>query len=114
MDTLYPVIALFALAAIIGMYLLALVLQRKETPKAVALIHGLFAAVALVLLIIYNSRHPSLVESIVLFIIAALGGLVLITRDLMGKTVPKGLALVHGLIAMTGFVFLLVSTFARS
>jgi hypothetical protein len=113
MNTLYLIIALFALGAIMGMYLLALVLQRKETPKFVAFIHGAFVAVALVLLIVYNLKHPGLMESIVLFIVAALGGLVLIVRDLTGKPIPKWLAVVHGLIAVTGFVFLLVAAFVK-
>jgi hypothetical protein len=113
MNTLYLVIALFALGALIGMYLLSLVLQKKETPKAIALIHGLFVAVALVLLIVYTSNHPGPIESIVLFVLAALGGLVLFIRDLTGKPLPKWLALGHGLIAVAGFIFLLVFAFGH-
>src|SRR4051812_4746170 len=112
MNTLYLIIGMFALGALIGMYLLALVLQKKETPKFVAFIHGLFVAAALILLIVYNSKHgPGLMESIILFVIAALGGLTLITRDLTGKSLPKWLALGHGLIAVAGFIFLLVFAF---
>jgi hypothetical protein len=114
MNTLYLIIGLFALGALIGMYLLALVLQKKETPKFVALIHGLFVATALILLIVYNVKYgPGLMESIVLFVIAALGGAVLIVRDLTGKPIPKWLALAHGLIAIAGFVYLLVYAFSR-
>ncbi len=113
MNTLYLIIALFALGAIIGMYLLALVLQKKETPKFVAFIHGAFVAAALILLIIYNSDHPGLTESIVLFIVAAVGGLTMIIRDLTGKSLPRWLAIGHGLIAVSGFVFLLVCAFAK-
>jgi hypothetical protein len=113
MNTLYLIIALFALGALIGMYLLALVLQKKETPKFVAFIHGVFVAAALVLLIIYNSSHPGLIESIVLFVMAALGGVVLIFRDLTGKPIPKWLAVAHGLIAVTGFIFLLMFAFSH-
>src|SRR4051812_48715942 len=107
MKTLYLIITLFALGAIIGMYLLALVLQKKETPKFVAFIHGAFVALALILLIIYNSKNPGLTESVILFVVAALGGLVLIVRDLTGKALPKWLAVGHGLIAVAGFIFLL-------
>lgn len=114
MTTLYLIIGLFALGALIGMYLLALVLQKKETPKSVALIHGLFVAAALVLLIIYNVEHgPGLVESIVLFVVAALGGFVLFMRDLTGKAIPKWLAVGHGLTAVAGFIFLLVYAFSK-
>jgi hypothetical protein len=112
MSTLYTVIGLFALGALIGLYLLALVLQNKETPKMVAFVHGIFVAVALILLIVYGLNHPPTpVESIVLFILAALGGLVLIVRDLVGKSIPKWLAVGHGVIAIVGFIFLLVYAF---
>jgi zinc transporter ZupT len=114
MNTLYIIIGLFALGALIGMYLLTLVLQSKETPKAVSFIHGLFVVVAVVMLITYITKHsPSPIESLVLFILAALGGLILIYRDLTGKKIPKWLAIAHGLIAVTGFVFLLVFTFSH-
>jgi hypothetical protein len=112
MNTLYIIIGLFALGAIIGMYLLALVLQKKETPKAVAFIHGGFVAAALILLIYYATQNgPGPIESIVLFIVAALGGLTLIIRDLSGKLLPPWLAVGHGLVAVTGFIFLLLYTF---
>lgn len=114
MNTIYLIIALFALGALIGMYLLALVLQKKETPKFVAFIHGAFVAAALVLLIYYSTQHnPQPIESIVLFVVAALGGAVLIVRDLTGKPLPKWLAIAHGLIAVAGFIFLLVYAFSN-
>jgi hypothetical protein len=113
MSTLYVIIGLFAVAALGGMYLLALVLQRKETPKFVAFIHGLFAATALILLIVYSSKNPpGFTESIILFVMAALGGFVLIIRDLTGKSIPRWLAVTHGLIAVAGFVVLLFSAFS--
>jgi hypothetical protein len=114
MNTLYLIIALFSLGALAGMYLLALVLQKKETPKFVAFIHGAFVAAALILLIIYSTQHrPQPIESIVLFIIAALGGATLIIRDLTGKSLPKWLALGHGIVAVLGFIFLLLYAFAQ-
>jgi hypothetical protein len=113
MNTLYLIITLFALGAIVGMYLLALVLQKKETPKLVAFIHGALVVTALILLIYYSGTHtPGPIESIVVFVIAAVGGLTLIVRDLTGKPLPAWLAIGHGLIAVTGFIFLLVYAFA--
>jgi hypothetical protein len=112
MNTLYLILGLFALTALLGMYLLALVMQKKETPKAVAFIHGAFAVAALILLLYYTSQDgPGPTESIVLFIVAALGGITLIIRDLMGLSLPKWLAVGHGLIAVTGFIFLLIYAF---
>lgn len=110
---IYTAIAFFALAAILGMVLLSFVLKGKETPKGIVFTHGPLAAIGLVLLIIYALNHPGPVESIVLFIIAALGGVVLVIRDLSRKPVPKWLAVVHGLAAVSGFIFLLVFAFTK-
>lgn len=108
MTLVYIAIGLFAFAAVIGIYLLSLVLRNKETRKGLALIHGAAAASALVLLIISaicheGSRH---LVAIILFTVAALGGFVLIARDLSGKKPPKWLAIVHGLTAATALGFL--------
>ena len=110
---LYTIIGFFALAAILGSILLSYILRGKETPKGMALTHGLFAATGLVLVIYYAISHaPGPVESAVLFAIAALGGIVVFYRDITNKPVPKWLAVVHGVVAVTGFVFLLVFAFA--
>jgi hypothetical protein len=114
MGMIYTAIVLFAIAALIGMYLLSLVLQKKETPKALAIVHGIFAATALILLIIHTvNTGANLIQAIVLFVIAALGGFILFTRDVMGKSLPKALAVIHGLLAVSGFIFLLVYAFTK-
>lgn len=113
MNTLYAIIGLFAIGALVGMYLLALVLQNKETPKFVAFIHAAFVVAALIMLIYYTvDTRPGPVEAVVLFVMAALGGVVLIYKDVSKQPIPRWLALGHGLIALTGFVFLLMYTFA--
>lgn len=112
MNTLYTIIGLFAIGALFGMYLLALILQNKETPKFVAFIHGAFVAVALIMLIYYTmNTAPGPVEAVVLFVMAALGGLILIVKDISKKPIPRWLAIGHGLVAIAGFFFLLVFTF---
>lgn len=114
MNTLYLIMGLFGLGALLGMFLLALVLQKKETPKFVAFIHGAFVVAGLILLMAYSTREgPSPIESIVLFIIAALGGLALIIRDLRGRSLPKWLAVGHAVVAVGGFIYLLVFAFSR-
>jgi len=50
-------IAFFALAAILGILLLAFVLREKHTPKGVLFLHGGMAATGLVLLLIYSFGH---------------------------------------------------------
>ncbi len=79
MEFIYTAIGLFALAAGIGLYLLARVLQKKTIPKGAAILHGLIASTALVLLIIDMIRSGAdTVQIVVLFIITALGGAVLL------------------------------------
>lgn len=109
---LFTAIGLFSIAAILGMILISFVLTNKNTPKGIAFIHGPIAAIGIILLIVYAFFHnPSPIISIILFILAACGGFVLIYRDITGKSVPKWLAIAHGLTAIIGFVFLLVFAF---
>jgi hypothetical protein len=56
-------------------------------------------------------NSPGPVESAVLFVIAALGGFIMLARDLGNKPIPKWLAVGHGLLAVTGFILLLVFAF---
>lgn len=108
MNTIYTAIAIFSLTAILGMYLLSLVLLDKETPKIVSMVHGLFAVTGLILLITYlygNDTGP--LVSIIIFSIAAFWGLILIYKDVTGKKIPKWLGIAHVLTAVVGYVFLL-------
>jgi len=114
MELIYTAIGLFAVAAMIGLYMLMLVLQKKPVPKGAAIVHGLMAATALVLLIVDMIKSGAdTVQIVVLFVITALGGIVLFARDLTGKSLPKSLAIIHGLLAVTGFIFLLIYTFGK-
>lgn len=111
---LYSALGFFALAAVLGLYLLTLVLANKETPKSIAMIHGFFAVIGITLLIIYPFFYsPAPITSLVLFIFAAMGGLTLIYKDLTGKPLPKWLALGHGLTAIIGFILLAVFIFTK-
>ncbi len=111
---LYIAIIFFTLAALLGLYLLSFVLTNKETPKGVAFIHGPLATIGLIILIIYALYNsPSPIVSIVLFILAAFGGIMLIYRDLTGQSVPKWMAIAHGLTAIVAFIFLLVFAFVK-
>ena len=112
MGTIYSAIAILGMTAILGMYLLSLVLRNKTTPKGVSIMHGLFAVTGLVLLIVYClGNNPGPLESIIVFSIAALGGFILIYKDITGQKIPKWLGIVHGLTAVTGYILLLCFAF---
>jgi glucose uptake protein GlcU len=107
-------IILFAIAAVFGLMNLTAILKSTSTNKGAVYTHGLFAAAGIVLLIVYamSADATNVSTSIILFIIAALGGFLLFARDLMKKAGPKWLAVVHGLIAVASFVILLVAAFS--
>jgi hypothetical protein len=111
---LYGAIALFALSAIMGIILITAIAQKKETPKPIVYTHGIFAATALVLLIVYSIQHPESYPqtSIIIFVIAALGGFYLFFRDMKKKPGPLSMAIVHALAAVTAFIMLLIFAFA--
>lgn len=105
-------IVFFVLAALLGVYLLTYVIQKKNTPKAIAFIHGPLGAIGIIILLIYAILYtPKPIVSLIIFIIAACGGFLLIYRDITGKSVPRWLALLHGIIVVIGFVFLLIFIF---
>jgi hypothetical protein len=108
---LYTIIAILALTAILGLTLLSFVLRNVETPRIIVILHGLLAATGLGFLLYYvYGNEPRPVESAVLLVIAALGGFIMVSRDLTGRPIPKWLAMVHGLVAVCGFIFLIVFT----
>lgn len=103
---------IFALAAILGIYLINYIFKDKDTPKGVVMIHGAFAALGIVLLIIYFfSSHSSPVLSLILFVLAAIGGFFMVWRDVTLRPVPKFVVAGHGLIAIVAFICLIVFQF---
>ncbi|MDA8109349.1 MAG: hypothetical protein M0015_12050 [Betaproteobacteria bacterium] len=107
---------LFALAALGGLALAALHFRagaRERPPTALAVVHGLAAAAALVLLIIGvlgpaagGSGLP--VIALVLFVVAALGGAYMfLGKHLRGQPLPGTVVVLHGLLAVAGFLVLL-------
>lgn len=105
------IILLFAVAAIFGLTLIIPVLQGKTPTRAFVFIHGGVAAIALVMLIIRYMDETSTVPqiSVILFVVAALGGFVLFSRDLQKKPIPKALAMIHAGAAVAAFLILLFS-----
>lgn len=104
-------IIFFVVAAIFGLIILTAILNDKPTPKSAVFTHGPLAATGLVLLLIYmfyGHRDPLLITSVVLFIIAALGGLTLFTIDMSNKPIPKALAIAHPIVAVIALVTLIV------
>ncbi len=109
---LLTALILFGLAALGGTALLWMHLQNDDAPLGIAALHGLLGAAGLVVLLwtVLQRRAGSLLwASVLLFALAAVGGLVLITNHLRGNSLSPGLMYGHGGAAVVAFVLLIVS-----
>ncbi|HYP16180.1 MAG TPA: hypothetical protein VEQ65_03135 [Opitutus sp.] len=104
------IIALFGLAAVLGLAVASQLVKKVPTSKPVAIAHGLVGATALALLAVHASRspHPLLAWAIGLLVIAALGGAVLFANDLRRKPGPAGLIAIHAIVAVVAVVLVVL------
>jgi hypothetical protein len=103
---------LFAIAALGGATLAMLHFRgRSPLPMPLALLHGLLAASGLALLVIAAVTQPGFgglaLVSLVIFVIAALGGLYLFSHHLRARALPSAVVLIHGGAAVVAFLLLL-------
>lgn len=110
---LYATIILFIISAILGLSIMLKWLTNNHASRAVVYSHGIVAASALVLLIVYALQNPENYPkaSIILFVIGALGGIYMFVDDLRKKNSPMSLAFIHALLAVGGLVTLLLFVF---
>ena len=110
---IYISAALFAVGAVLGLTMLIRWFNQKDAPRAVVYSHGVAGAVGIVLLLLYAIGNPGSFPSvsIILFVIAALGGFYLFFTDVTKKPHPMGFAALHALLAVGGFVTLLLFIF---
>lgn len=103
---------LFLLLTILfGAIILTAILKNKPTPKPIVLLHGscaLFAILVLASYIAAGHTEYLLVTSIILFVLAAIGGLTLLTFDIKHKPISKAIILGHPIIALSGFIVLII------
>jgi len=110
---LYATIVLFVISAVLGLSILVKWLTSKHASRAVIYSHGIVAAIALIILVVYALQNPTNFPkaSILLFVIGALGGIYMFVDDLRKKNSPLWLAFVHALLAVGGLVTLLLFVF---
>jgi hypothetical protein len=111
MSLLWITILVFAIGAVIGLTMALAVFKGRFPPVSSAVLHGLFGATGLVLLIVavfvYGTTGP-VQWAFWLFLIAALGGFfIAFGFHAKKKTIPPGIVVVHALIAVVGFLILL-------
>lgn len=109
-------VGLFAIAALGGVTMAVMHFRgRTPPPVALALLHGVFAASGLVVLLLAVWPHFSgrAVWALGLFLLAALGGFTLaLGFHWRGRPLPAGLVVGHGLLAVLAFLILLAAAFA--
>ena len=107
-------LVLFAIAALGGLVLASIRLRGSNPPLAPALVHGAVAAAGLLALIVAVVQAGASASSpriaLALFVVAALGGFVLFATHLRKKNIPVPLMLIHAVVAVGGFVTLLVGS----
>ena len=110
-------IALLALAAVFGIYMILRVFGGALPPWGAAIAHGLFAATGLVILLyaafLAGTPQPQTVTiAAILLVVAALGGFFLLSYHLRKQVPPKAIAAIHALVAVAGFGTLAFAMFA--
>jgi hypothetical protein len=107
---------LFALAALVGAFMAVLHFRgRTPPPVAAAVLHGVFAVSAVVPLLmgVMEAGWGTVqAKALGVFVVAALGGLYLVSHHFRGKALPGPVVVIHGLVAVIGFLMLVVAVFA--
>ncbi|MEO7149488.1 MAG: hypothetical protein ABIY40_06100, partial [Rhodanobacteraceae bacterium] len=117
--TLVVIIVLFAIAAAGGLVMAGVRLFAQRNPPAwLALLHGLLAAAGLTLLLFaaFTVGIPTLAMwALILLLIAAAGGALMnLGYQWKQQLLPKPLMYGHILIAVVGFILLIVAAFGGS
>lgn len=105
----------FAVAAALGLTMAVRHFTQKGIPLGLALVHGLFAASGLALLIVGGIRasfpaHTELAAG--LFVLTALGGFTMFGMEFAKRPLPSALVLIHGSAAVVSFLIQLTSVMA--
>lgn len=103
---------LFALAATGGLIMAVTRFGGRPQPSmALALVHGLAAAAGLVTLIAWIAKADTALATtagLVLMLLAAVAGFLLFGNHLKNKELPIPQLVVHAVVAVVGFLVLLV------
>lgn len=116
MTMLQTASVLFALTALGGVVMAAIrFMGRPHPPSWLAMGHGLLAGAGLTLLIyaaVAGDVPAGATIAAGLFALAAAGGVVMnLAYHLRDRPLPKGLIVVHALIAIAAFLLLLAASF---
>lgn len=115
---LLTALGLFAVAALGGVIMAVRVFGGKMPPWGLSILHLAFGGAGLVTLFLALNAAPGdtlLMWALGLFVVAALGGLVLAYGfHLRNRAHPKGLVGLHALLAVSAFVILALRAFGMA
>ena len=106
METLYVALVLFAVAAVVGLYMATRVFGGQLAPWLAGVLHAAAGAAGLIVLAIgyLNGGLPQMAAiALGVLVIAALGGFFLGSFHLRKQVAPKAVVVIHALVAVTGF-----------
>lgn len=109
MDTIAAI--LIGTGVIIGSIMASYGFQRKHIPKGLALLHGIFVGLGIILLLIFalsTSEQHKHWDSIVIFLVAASGGIYLFIRDLKKHNFKLWVLLVHASVGLFGIIWITI------
>jgi glucose uptake protein GlcU len=108
-------VLLIALGAVVGLYMAIQHFKGRTPPKAgVSILHGLLAVSGVIVLLLgvweigFGTAHT---WALLLFGLAALGGLYLVSHHMRQRPLPNGVIVIHGLVAAVAFLVLLTAVY---
>ena len=106
-------IILFAIAALGGLYMAVCIFKGSFAPWALSILHALLGASGLVLILIsvLQGARGLVAGALIILAIAAIGGFYLASYHVRRQLAPKSIVAIHAVVAVTGFLVLLVAAF---
>ncbi len=108
-------VVLIALGAVIGLTMAVQHFKGRTPPApALAILHGVLAGSGVIVLLLYlweTGFGGALGVAFLLFVVAALGGLYLVSHHMRQKPLPNGVIVIHGLVAVIAFLVLATAVF---
>ncbi len=107
-------VVLLAIGAVGGLVMAAKIFGGKKAPWPLSILHALLGAAALVLILlnVMNGSTGLLTVALIVLAVAALGGFFLASFHLRDELAPKGVIVIHALVAVAGFLLLLGAVFS--
>ena len=99
------------LGVIVGAIMATYGFQKQHIPKGLAMIHGALVSIGIILLLIYaltTSSHHKHWDSLIIFTVAALGGIYLLERDLRKRELPIWVLIIHAALGLGGIAWITI------